>query len=143
ANKVGTDWFDEITRNGFAQEYNLSVDGGGQQVIYSASAAYLDENGILDHTGFKRFSFRNNTEATVFSDRIKIGQSLMVSLTKPRGILSDNDVASPIDNAYEPQPIIPAYDSMGNYGGPRPINLVESQNPRAQLDRARLNETRN
>lgn len=143
ANKVGTDWFDEITRNGFAQEYNLSVDGGGQQVIYSASAAYLDENGILDHTGFKRFSFRNNTEATVFSDRIKIGQSLMVSLTKPRGNLSDNGEGSPIANTYKLQPIIPVYDIMGNYAGSRPINLGESQNPRAQLDRARLNETRN
>lgn len=143
ANKTGTDWFDEITRNGLAQEYNLSVDGGGQQVIYSASAAYLDENGILDHTGFKRFSFRNNTEATVFSDRVKIGQSLMVSLTKPRGNLSDNGEESPIANTYKLQPIIPVYDIMGNYAGSRPINLGESQNPRAQLDRARLNEARN
>jgi len=143
ANKEGTDWFDEITRNGLIQEYNLSVDGGGQHVIYSTSASYLNENGILDHTGFKRFSFRNNTEASVFSDRIKIGQSLMVSLTRPQGNLSDNGEGSPIANTYKLQPVIPVYDIMGNYAGSRPVNLGESQNPRAQLDRAIKNQNRN
>jgi TonB-linked SusC/RagA family outer membrane protein len=143
ANKEGTDWFDEIVRNGVIQEYNLSVEGGGENVIYSTSASYLKENGILDHTGFERFSFRNNTEGSLFTDRLRIGQSLMVSLVRPQGELSNNAESSPIANTFKLQPIIPVYDIKGNYAGSRPINLGESRNPRAQLDRAKYNKNRN
>lgn len=143
ANKEGTDWFNEIVRKGVIQDYNLSVNGGGENVIYSTSAGYLKENGILDHTGFERFSFRNHTEGSIFSDRFRIGQSLMVSLARPKGELSDNGESSPIANTFKLQPIIPVYDIKGNYAGSRPINLGESNNPRAQLERAKYNKNRN
>ncbi|MFA6702703.1 MAG: TonB-dependent receptor [Dysgonamonadaceae bacterium] len=140
ANKEGTNWFDEITRKGVVQEYNLSAEGGGKNIIYASSANYLKENGILNQTGFERFSFRNNMEITPFTDWLKVGQSLQVSLTKLKGDLDNNGEYSPIANSFKLQPIIPVYDIKGNYAGTIGKNLGESNNPVAQLERSKDNK---
>ena len=54
ANKTGTDWYDEIYQSGLVQEYDLSVSGGGKNGTYAFSGSYLDEDGILKNTNFKR-----------------------------------------------------------------------------------------
>lgn len=61
-----TDWFDEVFDTGMAQEYNLSVQGGTGDVNYLISAGYLDNEGIMNNSGLKRFQFRTNLEAQVY-----------------------------------------------------------------------------
>ncbi len=55
ANKEGTDWYDEIYKNGMVQEYDLSVRGGGQNATYAFSGNYLNEDGFIIHSNFKRY----------------------------------------------------------------------------------------
>src|SRR5665647_43517 len=61
ANKLGTNWYDEIYQTGKTQEYNLSISGGSQKVTYAFSAGYADQQGTLIHTDFKRYTFRSNS----------------------------------------------------------------------------------
>src|SRR5665647_181673 len=75
ANKAGTNWYDEIYRSGVVQEYDLSVSGGGKKSTYALSGNYLDEQGFLKYTDFKRYNFRVNAE-TKFSTWLKVGESL-------------------------------------------------------------------
>ncbi|MGF1586164.1 MAG: SusC/RagA family TonB-linked outer membrane protein [Bacteroidales bacterium] len=138
ANQVGTDWYDEIYRNGITQEYDLSVTGGGENVTYAFSGSYLDEEGFLNHTSFERFTFRNNADAR-FNSWFKAGQSLQVSYVKERGNLSDNSEGTVISQAYRSQPIIPVYDIMGNFAGSRAPGMGNSGNPVAMLERAKNN----
>ena len=49
------DWQDEVYRTGWQQEYGASVSGGSQNGWYSFSGNYTDQNGIINHTGFKRY----------------------------------------------------------------------------------------
>jgi TonB-dependent starch-binding outer membrane protein SusC len=63
ANKTGTNWYDEIYRPGWMQEYDLSVVGGGQNSNYAFSGSYLNEDGYLIHTNFKRYTLRMNADA--------------------------------------------------------------------------------
>jgi TonB-dependent starch-binding outer membrane protein SusC len=138
ANQVGTNWYDEIYRNGVIQEYDLSVTGGGENVTYAFSGSYLDEEGFLNHTSFERFTFRNNADAR-FNSWFKAGQSLQVSYVKERGNLSDNGEGSVISQAYRSQPIIPVTDIVGNFAGSRAPTLGNSANPVAILHRDQNN----
>ena len=138
ANKEGTNWYDEIYRNGQFREYDLSVRGGGENVTYSFSGSYLNEEGYLIHTSFERFTFRNNTDAQ-FNKWFKAGQSVQVAYINEFGNLSDNSEATIISQAYRAQPIIPVYDIMGNYAGSKAPGMGNSQNPVALLDRAQNN----
>jgi TonB-dependent starch-binding outer membrane protein SusC len=137
ANQEGTDWYDEIYRNGLYQEYGLSVSGGAQNMNYLFSGSYLSEDGYLDYTGFKRYNFRSNVDARI-NKRLKVGQSLQVSFRDQRGNRDDQGEATIISQAYRSQPIIPVYDIMGNYAGGKGLG-TNSSNPVAMLDREQYN----
>ncbi|MBW6536911.1 MAG: TonB-dependent receptor [Mariniphaga sp.] len=138
ANKEGTDWYDEIYRNGMIKEYDLSVRGGGQNSTYSFSGNYLDEDGFIIHTNFKRYSFRMNSEAK-FNDWFKAGESLQVVYIDEYGNLGDNSEGTVISQAYRAQPIIPVYDIAGNFAGSRAPTMGNAANPVSVAYRARNN----
>lgn len=142
ANKQGTNWYDEIYRNAKYNEVDLSVSGGSENVTYAFSGNYLDEEGILIHTSFKRFTFRSNTDAR-FTKWMKAGQSLQVSLTDELGNLGDNGEGTVISQAYRSQPIIPVYDIMGNFAGSKAPQMGNSANPVAILYRDRFDNGKN
>jgi len=138
ANKQGTNWYDEIYQGAVSQEYDLSIAGGGNNGTYAFSANYLDEDGILKNTNFKRYTFRMNSDAK-FNDWFKAGESLQVVYIDEHGNLGDNGEGTVISQAYRSQPIIPVYDIMGNYAGSKAPEMGNSSNPVAMLDRARNN----
>jgi len=138
ANKEGTDWYKEIYRNGMIQEYDLSVAGGGRNANYAFSGSYLDEDGFLDHTNFKRYTFRMNADAR-FNDWFKAGESLQVIYIDEQGNLGDNGEGTVISQAYRTQPIIPVYDIKGNFAGSKAPGMGNSANPVAMLYRDRNN----
>ena len=59
------DWYNEVFHNSFRQEYNLSVSGAGDKFNYYASAGFLDDGGIVNNSGFKRYTGRVNAEYQV------------------------------------------------------------------------------
>ena len=138
ANKTGTDWYDEIYRNGIIQEYNLSVRGGGPNATYSFSGNYLNEDGFLIYTNFKRYTFRMNSDAK-FNDWFKAGQSLQVVYIDEHGNFGDNGEGTNISHAYRAQPICPVYDIAGNFAGSRAAEMGNFGNPVAYLTRDQNN----
>lgn len=50
------DWAKNTYRNGFRQEYNLSVSGATDRFNYYASVAYLKDEGLIDNSDFERLS---------------------------------------------------------------------------------------
>ena len=61
--KGGTDWQDEILQNSNGQEYQLDYSGGSDRVTYFISGNYLDQDGIVINSYFKRLSLRTNLDA--------------------------------------------------------------------------------
>ena len=59
ANDKGSDVdaLDEILQTGLVQNYNMGVSGGNENGKYRLSAGYLDQEGIIRKTGFKKYSF--------------------------------------------------------------------------------------
>ena len=139
ANKEGTNWYDEIYQKGVTQEYDLSVRGGGNRSSYAFSGNYLNEDGLLIHTNFKRYTFRVNSDVQVNS-WFKAGQSLQAIYINEHGNLSQNGEGAPISNAYRAQSIAPVYDINNNFAGSRAPEMGNFGNPVADLYRARNNE---
>ncbi|MCQ2143069.1 MAG: SusC/RagA family TonB-linked outer membrane protein [Bacteroidales bacterium] len=51
-------WTDEAYKTAFRHEYTVSVNGGNDKGSYYASVGYLNEDGIIEYSGYERFSAR-------------------------------------------------------------------------------------
>lgn len=71
----GTDWQDELFRNAWATNHQFSVNGGNKQSKYYASLGYLNQDGILISSGFKKYNVLVNLETNP-SDKFKFGINL-------------------------------------------------------------------
>lgn len=60
-----TDWRDLFGQNVISQNHNLSINGGTEKIKFFSSFGYLNNPGIIENTGFRRYSGRVNLEAKV------------------------------------------------------------------------------
>ncbi len=147
-----TDWIDVITRNGFNQQYNANLSGGGERVRYYWGVGYTNQYGTTKGTGYDRFNNVFNIDYRV-SNKLKISADLSYtnSLTDKRGqrhpinekgvIESENNTAvadeiSPMTYAREIPAFYPVYSQNGsNYFVSRgDISYTSRYNPLAVID---------
>jgi len=134
ANKVGTDWVKEISQVAVYQQYDINLNGGGDNTTYAFTLGYLNQEGQLKFTGYDRWNFRSSITSDITS-WLQIGQNMSGSYSNQYGALANNQEDSAISWAYRNQPIIPMYDIMGNYAGTRVGGQTgNAQNPLAVLD---------
>lgn len=62
-----TDWFDEAYTTGTTQNYQVAISNGNEKMKYYLSAGYLNEQGVLDISYYKRYNFRVNLENQIRS----------------------------------------------------------------------------
>jgi TonB-dependent starch-binding outer membrane protein SusC len=142
ANKIGTNWLDEIFSSAPIQNHQIGAAGGSEAGRYAMSLNYFNQQGIMKYTGYERYSLRANTEFNV-SKRIRLGQNFQAAyaerVAQPNGNGSE---VNPISNAYRLQPIIPVYDVAGNFAGTRGGDIESGpNNPVAALFRNKDNTT--
>lgn len=140
ANKAGTNWYDEITRNAPIQNYNIAVSGGSDKSRYMMSLDYFDQDAVIIESFFRRYTLRVNTEFNV-KNWLRIGENMQLLVQEDNTVGNDgnNGEGTEIGFAYRNQPIIPVYDIKGNFAGSRGPNLGNSANPVANRMRARDN----
>ena len=143
ANKEGTHWFEEIFRTAPIQSHQVTATGGTEQGTYSLGLNYFDQQGIVRHTGYQRYTGRANTLFRI-KKNIRLGENLQVSFEDLKGFGNDNNINSAgtqaVNTAFRTHPLIPVYDIMGNYAGTRGLGLGNSTNPIADLERASKNK---
>ena len=128
-----TDWFDETTRTGFIQNYNLSVSGSTDKMSSFFSIGYYKNLGVLKYTDFERFSARVNTEFKPVKDILTIGEHLTVNRT--------DEVGAPggfLENVLQANPSLPVYTVNGDFAGPV-AGYPDRENPLARLTRNKDN----
>ena len=66
-----TDWQKEtLTGSGLQQSHFLTIEGGTQKVKMLGSFGLFDQKGLIQNSGFKRYTIRNNADVK-FSDKLK------------------------------------------------------------------------
>ena len=142
ANKVGTNWYDEILRTAPMQDYNLELSGGGEKGVYAFNVGYSTEEGVLLYTPYDRYSIRANSDSKM-TKWLKVGESLGVTYSIAKGNRGNLGEGVPISLAYRTQPIQPVYDIMGNFAGTKGWGGGNGGNPVSVLYRAKDNYTKN
>ena len=119
ANKEGTNWTEKIYEPGIIQNYNLSATGGSDRGQFALSAGYFDQDGVIEHTNYKRYSFRINTLFNI-RDRIRMGENLGFSWHRSAGqTRAMNGFAGGMPEIW------PVFDIAGNYTPNNPVAGLE------------------
>ncbi|TAH05372.1 MAG: SusC/RagA family TonB-linked outer membrane protein [Sphingobacteriales bacterium] len=63
---------DEITRSAFTQNYNLAVSGGNDNGKYRLSVGYMNQEGIIQESGFKKIT-ANLASSFKFTESKRLG----------------------------------------------------------------------
>ena len=106
-------WQDLLFRNALMQQYELSVNGGSENTKYSFSGSYIDQEGVVLNTDYKRFNFRTNIISKL-SDKVTVGMNLMAYTTNGREQANGKD--APVMYALNLPPIFPLRNEDGTYG---------------------------
>lgn len=125
-----TDWFNEISRKGVVQSYDVAMSNGSDKGSYLFSLGYFDNKGIMNTAAFKRYSLRLNSDYKLLNGKLTIGENFTVN--KTREVPLDGGV---INLALQVLPIIPVRTADGKgWGGPVG-GMNDRQNPvRLQQD---------
>jgi TonB-dependent starch-binding outer membrane protein SusC len=141
ANKIGTDWYKEITRNASMQNHNISVSSGSDKSSYFFSFGYLNQEGIAKFQFLKRYSVRANTQFNI-KNNIRVGENAYI-FYKENPTFGNQSEGSPFTTAFREDVIIPVYDIMGNFAGTKSQDLGNARNPYADIYRTKDNKGRN
>lgn len=145
---VDTDWQDVLFKNSSIQSYNLSLSGGSEKLGYYVSGNYYNQGGIIDKTGFKRYSFRVNIESNPLKN-LKVGANINPSFTDqakgstsapyfadPPGAVYTALVTSPTVSPYLPNGLINQTNNQShlNTENGTGANMTASSNPLAVVN---------
>lgn len=131
------DWFKMTFKSAVATTHNISVSGGSDKLKAYASFGFTDNPGVLNNSGYKKYSTRINVD-------FKVNKWLSLGINAS-GYIGDREVAGGslvneiFDYAYKTSPGITFQLPDGRFGASpnsSEIQAVSSSNPLARLYRA-------
>lgn len=124
-----TNWQDEIFQSGLIQDYNLGISGGGDNSNYRISGGYQDQVGTVIDTGFKRYSFRANSDFTL--GKVTFGEAVSISSQNQNPERAGGG-RSLIEHSIKMAPYLTVRnpDNLGGYQGPsNSLDGQDAENP--------------
>ncbi len=131
-----TDWVAEIFEPAFIQSHYLNFGKGSDRSHSLLSLGFFDQEGILQHTDFRRVTARLNTDFQPVA-WLTIGENVSVAHAWQTQTTTNSVLGSVVYDAFRYPSIVPVRDNNGEFGG-NPINDV--QNPLGKLYRNRDNQ---
>ena len=122
--KGGTNWQDEIFRTAPSQEYLLSLSGGNDRSSYFISGNYLDQDGVINNSFYKRYTVRSNINANLAK-----GISTFLNITGSYSSAQNVDIpadgpSSPLAQAITWSPTVPVRQANGAYTTSDPVGSL-------------------
>jgi TonB-linked SusC/RagA family outer membrane protein len=126
----GTDWQNELFNNATMNKHQLNLSGGSTNTTYYLSGEYLDQGGVAEGSGFKRYGIRLNLDNNP-RPWLTIGANLNFNQTNENLVTTNyGDAQSPlIANALRLTPQIPVTNFDGSWGGSDPVNGANQYAP--------------
>lgn len=120
----GTDWQDEIFRRAGSQEYLLNLSGGTEKGGYFLSGDFLDQDGVINNSSFKRYNLRSNINAKL-NDKISTFINIVGSYSSSQNIdIAADGPHNPLAQAITWSPTVPVRNSVGGYTVTDPVSSV-------------------
>ncbi|MDN3581413.1 SusC/RagA family TonB-linked outer membrane protein [Mucilaginibacter flavus] len=134
----GTDWYNVLLRNAPIQNYNVALNSGTEKSTTTATLGFLNQDGVLIASNYKRYSLRVNSEYK-FNRKLTVGLNVAPTYEKQAngntdgnifggGIIQNAITSSPISPYKNPDGSLPlTSQSPGLFGNPN-WYLVATQN---------------
>ena len=130
-----TDWWEEIYQNKMMQKHTISASGKGKSMGYNVSLSYIDNPGIIDNTGYKRYFGRVNVYGQV-TDWLRVGGRIWGYHTDQER--SNVGSLTSLNTQKMTPDIYPYSKSLGLYGGPQaPEQDPQAHNPLWDMNTSR------
>jgi len=103
-----TNWMDQITRQAYGQDHNLSISSSTNSMDYRLSLGYLNQQGVVQSSSAERITLGLNYNQRLFNDRVTVRTNLRGSRAADR--FTPGDV---LGNAAAMAPTQPTLDPAG------------------------------
>ena len=128
-----TNWFKEILKPSYLSSQDLAIRGGSGQSNYSFSLGFLNNDGILKNTNYKRYNLRFNSQHELIKN-LTFGENISVALSRTRSAETRGDYDGVLSSAMFNFRDIPVYEDQAKniYGSPsgdfpNPVASVNSR----------------
>ncbi len=135
-----TDWVDLVTDAGLQTSHNISVAGGSEKTTFRVSTGFLNEEGNVRFTGYKRYNLNAGLDSRL-GEHVKVGFTSYATYSdqnwgsqeslrgafraRPTGTAYFSDLANPSENSDF------SVDGLAYWMG---INDKQVPNPLADID---------
>ncbi|WP_243388990.1 SusC/RagA family TonB-linked outer membrane protein [Flavobacterium aurantiibacter] len=126
----GTDWQGEVYRTARVISHNLSFSGGKDGTNYYLSGGYLNQEGVIIGSGYKRYTARINVDSRV-KDWLKVGANVNAGISN-ENITVNQSFVGLITNTLLQAPDIPVRTLDGDFAAPPAGQNVAYFNPVAE-----------
>jgi len=119
-NTIDENALDAILVRAPQKQYQLTASGGNDGIRYYMSGEYLDQDGIVKNSWFKRYNIRANFDATI-SKRLTVKLNLNPSYAERSALPvtgtgpNASDVAGSVVSAVAVNPFYPLRNASGGY----------------------------
>ena len=129
----GTNWIDAMfSKNAPIQNHTFSFSGGSEISSFSSSISYFSQEGIIgkyNTSRFDRITVRLNSEHKLYKDYFKIGQNVVFSDFKKRGVGVGNIYDNSVRGFINADPTCLIYDDSYEDGFGRSAVNPSMANP--------------
>lgn len=142
------DYQDYIFRSATGSDNNISVSGGKESTKYFTSLSYFSNEGIIQNTDFRRFSFRANLDQQIskwasFSAGLNYVNSAANEKPDGNSFFSPMNSVTIIGNFHDlfTRDISGNIKSIGERGRVNPVSVIEDIKQRQETNRIIANTT--
>ena len=75
---AGTDWQRELYNPAMVSKVALNVSGGNKTSTYNISGSYLNQDGIVNTTGYEAWNLRVKNTFSLFNNHVRMGSTIMM-----------------------------------------------------------------
>jgi TonB-linked SusC/RagA family outer membrane protein len=104
----GTDWQELVYRTGHGQQHQATVSGGNEKTSFLISGNYVNQKGIVENSGFKRYILRVN-----LNTQINKNLKMRLNISGAKSQNHNTDGGGALIEALQWAPTTPAYGADG------------------------------
>ncbi len=134
--RYNTNWEKEVYKPAIMQNHYIGMQGGSDNTLYSLSLGYLNNNGLMIESWFKRYSARFTIDSDI-KDWLRVGGAISLVKGTSRLVSDANGGLNVSRMVLEALPIIPIKypdgtwggngDFPGMEGGSNPVNIAKNR----------------
>ena len=127
----GFDYMDAILRTAVSHQHQISVGGGTEKTQYRISGNFLDQQGIVENTGYKRYTMRASVNTKV-NDKFSFRFNTNAAYSDSQNNQARTGAGNPIVQAMAWAPTTNPYTEDGGFLSSDPTGSIKG-NPLSMI----------